>query len=289
MSPRYPSPAAFRRAVTDRLRRIARPHGPWQLTDLQRQFAYDRLLARLYLSDDQWIVKGATALIARQLSVRHTIDVDVLRATTRALAEQDLRAAVRRDVGDWFTFDLGRATPVADGGNAVRLPVTATIGATPWARFHVDLVTDNVRMTGTPEEVPPLLPDLFPELAPARYRAYPLVDHIADKIVAMLERHGPARLPSTRYKDLVDLVALTGRAQVHAEAQRRARTAQVARRELAVPLPFDVPDHGRWEPGYAAEARRAHGCPAHTPWRGAAGRSPVCRPAAHRHRLVEPE
>src|SRR5207247_831192 len=78
--PPYASPAAFRRALTDRLRVVAAPHGPWPLPDLQRQFAYDRLLARLYLLDDAWILKGATAMLARRIAVRHTIDIDIYRA-----------------------------------------------------------------------------------------------------------------------------------------------------------------------------------------------------------------
>lgn len=53
----YGSPGAFRRALTDRLRAIA-AEGPWALPHLQRQFAYDRLLERLYAVDDGWIVKG---------------------------------------------------------------------------------------------------------------------------------------------------------------------------------------------------------------------------------------
>jgi hypothetical protein len=32
---------------------------------LQRQMAYDRFLERSYLVDDSWIVKDATALLAR--------------------------------------------------------------------------------------------------------------------------------------------------------------------------------------------------------------------------------
>ena len=42
------------------------------MPQLQRQIAYDRLLERLYLADDQWIVIGATALLARNLGVRVT-------------------------------------------------------------------------------------------------------------------------------------------------------------------------------------------------------------------------
>jgi hypothetical protein len=109
----YSSPMAFRRALTDRLRRIASPHGSWPLADLQRQFAYDRLLARLYLVDDSWIVKGATALLARKVAVRHTIDIDVYRATGGDQAEREVRAAARSDLGDWVSFDVGPATPVA--------------------------------------------------------------------------------------------------------------------------------------------------------------------------------
>lgn len=48
------SPAAFRPALTDRLRGQA-ASGRWTLAQLQRQMAYDRLLERLYLVDEQWI------------------------------------------------------------------------------------------------------------------------------------------------------------------------------------------------------------------------------------------
>lgn len=47
----YSSPGAFRRALTDRLRSLA-DTTQWTLPQLQRQFAYDRLLERLYLIDD---------------------------------------------------------------------------------------------------------------------------------------------------------------------------------------------------------------------------------------------
>jgi hypothetical protein len=43
----YTSPAAFRRALTDRLGALAK-QGKWTLTQLQRQMAYDRLLERCW-------------------------------------------------------------------------------------------------------------------------------------------------------------------------------------------------------------------------------------------------
>ncbi len=44
------------------------------------------------------------------------------------------------------------------------------------------------------------------------YRAYPVVDHIADKVCALLEvhqRYGDSAIASTRYRDLFDLVVST--------------------------------------------------------------------------------
>ncbi|MFD6098487.1 nucleotidyl transferase AbiEii/AbiGii toxin family protein [Nocardiopsis flavescens] len=231
----YKTPAAFRRALTDRLRSQAHPHGPWPLPELQRQFAYDRLLARLYLVDGDWIVKGATALLARELAVRRTVDIDLYRDTGREAAEHDLREAAVRDLGDWFRFETGRSTPVSDGANGVRVPVTSRLGTTVWTRFHVDVVAENIRMTGAAEDVPPLPPLDVPGLERSGYRAYPLVDHIADKTCAILERHGPEQRPSTRFKDLVDLVSVVSRTALPADEQRTALYSEAERRDLVLP------------------------------------------------------
>jgi hypothetical protein len=73
---RYATPAAFRRALADRLKEASKG-GRRTLQQLQRQVAYDRLIGRLYLADDRWIIKGATALLARDLGVRGTLDIDL--------------------------------------------------------------------------------------------------------------------------------------------------------------------------------------------------------------------
>ena len=114
----YATPAAFRRALTDKLTALAR-ESRWELPQLQRQFAYDRLLERLYLMDDEWIVKGAVALLARDLGVRASVDIDVYRAKRVDAAEADLREAAARDIGDWFRFEIGpRGTIGGDTGCA---------------------------------------------------------------------------------------------------------------------------------------------------------------------------
>jgi hypothetical protein len=252
----YASPGAFRRALTDRLRTVAKD-SRWTLPQLQRQFAYDRLLERLYLIDDGWIVKGAAALLARDLGMRATIDIDLYRAQAHDIAEAELREAARRDIGDWFRFQIGAGRPLGDGDTGVRLPTTASVGPTKWAAFHVDLVGSDLHMTSEPDPVPPLARVLMPDVEQHGYRVYPLVDHIADKVVATFQRYGPQQRPSTRYKDLVDLVSIITGASFAAEPQLSALAFEAARRHVTLPATFEVPDQTLWRPGYDAEAARS--------------------------------
>jgi hypothetical protein len=228
----------------------------WTLPQLQRQITYDRLLERLYL-DDGWILKGAAALLARDLAVRATIDVDIYRARAREVAEAELREAANRDIGDWFRFEIGAGHPVGDGEAGVRLPATAYVGATEWARFQIDLVGSDLRMTGEPEQMPPMALVQMSGIDQHGYRVYPLVEHVADKVVATFQRYGDQQRPSTRYKDLVDLVSIVAGASLDAEPQVTALGSEAQRRGVALPRRFDVPDRAPWESGYAAEAARS--------------------------------
>lgn len=252
----YGSPTAFRRALTDKLKACAKT-SRWSLPQLQRQMAYDRLLERLYLIDQGWIVKGATALLARDVGVRATIDIDVYRDTASQVAERELREAASRDIGDWFRFEVGPPRVVWNAADGTRIPVTAYIGEAPWAQFHVDLVGSDVAMTGEPEDMPAMARVVMPDVEQHGYRVFPLVDHIADKVAATFDRYGDTEAPSTRYKDLVDLVAIVTVASVEAEAQMTALASEAKRRGISLPQRFGVPARDLWERGYAAEAGRS--------------------------------
>jgi hypothetical protein len=254
--PRYTTPGALRRALTDRLRTLA-SDSPWTVPQLQRQIAYDRLLERLYRADDAWVVKGATALLAREIGVRGTLDVDLFRARAPTEAERDLRSAAELDLGDWFRFELGRRSVIGANVPAIRLSITTYVGPAPWAQFSVDLLTTSPRMTGDPDQVPALARLSMPGVDQHGYQAYPLVDHVADKVIATLGRYGTAARPSTRFKDLVDLVAIVVAVRLDADAQRAALLVEAERRGVALPCRFDVPDRSSWSTGYAAEAARS--------------------------------
>jgi hypothetical protein len=226
--------------------------------DLQRQYAYDQLIERLYRIDDKWVVKGATALLARRISVRHTIDIYLYRTGAINEVERLLREASTLDIGDWMHFEVGASVRIqASGAQGVRTRIRSFIGSKAWATFQADLVADGVLMSAEPDVVLPLTSVNIGNQMRTEWKAYPLVDHIADKICAILERHGG--VSSTRYKDLVDLVAIIQRSEVLAKPQIIALSKEAERRDLALPREFDVPDHELWRIGYQAESRRTVG------------------------------
>ena len=260
MSPSaYPDPHALRSAIADRLRPLARERSV-QLTDLQRQFAYDRLLCRVFSHDpDRWVLKGGTAMLARHGSdARHTRDVDLLSRTGDLHeAEQALRVAAGLDLDDYFAFTLSPGRRIAQGAGALRVRVQADLGLREFARFHVDLVA-NLTMTGAPDPVMPLVPVQIPGLSGTNYMAYPLVDHIADKVHGLLETHARASglsEPSTRYRDLVDLAVFAHTASIDARELESALVSEAARRGIVLPRRVTVPTSGAWSQGYARIAR----------------------------------
>jgi hypothetical protein len=258
---RYVDPAALRQAVNARLRVLVGEDPQLQLTDLQRQFAYDRFLTRVFLGPDRerWVLKGAAALLARlHARARHTLDLDLYREESGLdEAEAALRAAAALDVGDFFRFTLSPGRPVTQTGVVRRVPVVAYLGATEFASFHVDVIV-GIEMTGEPDDGPPLVATEPLGLKTVHYRIYPLADHVADKIVAFLQRHpgvGGVGQGSTRYRDLADLAVIAHREAIAAADLRVALMSEVGRRGLSLPATLPVPTTGAWRAGYARVAR----------------------------------
>jgi Nucleotidyl transferase AbiEii toxin, Type IV TA system len=260
---RLQTPQAMRASVTDRLRALTVADRRLQLTDLLRQFSYDRLLARVFSGDDadRWVLKGATALLARLgPDTRHTRDVDLYREVGDLVeAETALRDAAARDLGDFFRFEVLPGSPPGPGSDTRTVRVTAYLGTTELASFPVDLVT-HLSMTEEPDLMGPLVAVEVPGVISVPYRVYPVVDHIADKVCAIHELHPlvdgePG--PSTRYRDLVDLTTFARTTSVEAPALMRAVQTEALRRDLTLPDRVTLPERGDWRAGYAREVRNA--------------------------------
>jgi hypothetical protein len=206
------------------------------IDDLQRQFTYDRVLARCFTGEDAqfWVLKGAGALLSRlEGQARHSKDIDLYFAEQAAdtdRAVQALVAALDLDLADHFRFEVTRISSLQEAAKGRRVHLTAYLG-TRFASFHVDVVVGTA-MSGAPDHVPPLTPLEFDGLERPPYRVFPVADHV-DKLCAILESHdmgdGTIRA-SSRVKDLVD-IALIARSQ--SISGRELRAAVLAARSTA--------------------------------------------------------
>ena len=236
----YSSAAAFRTALRDRFAVIAKSETRYSLDELQRQFAYDRALARLFTAPDaaSWVLKGAGALLARLEQARHSKDIDIFFAEQSAAVPDAilaLRRNLSRDLGDFFGFEVTRIVPLQEEAKGSRVHVRASLGAKTFAVFHIDVVVGTA-MSGEPDEVAPLTPLHVDGLVRPSYRAFPLPDHVADKFAAILGTHvrGEKLTGSSRIKDLVDIALIATTQQISGPA---LRAAILARRCAPEPVP----------------------------------------------------
>ncbi len=252
----YASPEAMRQAVLAHAGNVARKNSQLSVHELLRRFAYARLLARLFVHEpERWVLKGATGLLARLPSARHSLDVDLWhdvdsleqaeRAVERA-AGIDLRDHVRFRVGDWKRhIDANR--PLA------RTSVLCRIGQRPLIPpFGVDIVTGPPPPL-SPDAAPPLRPLQLPGLLePPHIRLFPLACSVADKLAATLTTHGGR--PSTRYRDLVDLASIAITQRLAARELYVAIHHELLGQRLPIPDEFGLPDADAWRAGYAKQS-----------------------------------
>lgn len=154
----YAKALDFERALGDRIA-IAAVSSPYGVAEIRRQFAYGRLLARVFThAADDWVVKGAAGLLARMPGrARHSIDVDLFFAGQFDGALGALREAAEVDLGDFFTFDIDRGIPLAGVATGGQLSVTTYLGDKEFERFKIDVIVTDT-MTSEPDAVPSLDP-----------------------------------------------------------------------------------------------------------------------------------
>jgi hypothetical protein len=264
----YRTPDALWTAVTDRIRNTARANPQLNVTNLQRQFVYGRLLARVFtLGGEDWVLKGGTALLARVRSARHSKDIDLYRKLgTLETAIAELSRAAEVDLHDHFRFVISGPPTITteragqpDSALAT-VPVDAYAGARLLLSVKIDLVIGAV-ITGTPDRLHPTPPVTIPGLVNTDYLVYPLVDHIADKLCATVELHGQNNVPSTRVRDLVDLVVIARTQTVDAPALRHAIETERLHRNLAPITRYVTPP--AWAQQYSKLARPLPDCAQH--------------------------
>lgn len=259
----YATPRAMWTAVTARAKAAAGVSGQ-PAHEVLREFLYERLLDRVFAQPEApWVLKGGTALLVRADDARHSKDVDLLyRVADLDEAVEQLRAALALDRGDMLSFTATTVDPMGAGqqpgvtGRQVGIEVYA--GLKQAGSFHIDLVTGSL-MTAEPDERVVTTVVAVPGVVPPTVRLYPVVDHVADKICAT-EATYPGGKPSSRVRDLVDLVVIARTETMSLRALRAAIASERHHRDLPNRETFSVP--ANWAdqyPGVSGSTRHCAG------------------------------
>ena len=224
---------------------------------------FNRFLSRVFSEgpDSEWLLKGGTGMLARVPSTRATRDIDLYRegyGLDDAVA--DLRRLADHDLGDHFRFGYighraivgGEGQPYTDG---YRVVFDTYIGAQKKTRIGVDLAT-GAGLTAEPTITAPASALDLPRLVGFDYRLYPVVDQIADKVCATMHRYSDR--PSSREKDLVDLVVLAVTHDIDGTALSTAIATETRRRRMDPVEHFIVP--AEWGAAYSKMARKVPYC-----------------------------
>jgi predicted nucleotidyltransferase component of viral defense system len=241
---KYATDQAFRTALEARIKQ-------WQsdsagVSRLRKRIVFERLLARLVAqSPGEWVLKGGFALELRLGNVaRSTKDADFeWRLDEEDATEQLLEAAVL-DLGDRFTFSLERADEEPDlPGGGQRWRVAAALAGRIFERTVIDVAfaaapvqePDQITTSGLLE---------FAGIDAVEVPTLAIEQHLAEKLHAYTRTYAGGR-PSTRVKDLVDVVVIANTSAIDAATLDEAIAVIFGRRaEHAVPDAVPAPPAG---------------------------------------------
>lgn len=250
----YKSPAAFKVALEDRLRRRATERHV-MVNRTRQRFVMERFLARAADAfGDAVTLKGGLAMELRFANARSTKDIDL-----RATGDLDgvfvrLREAAVIDLGDHLAFTVEPDAEHPDIDEAIyggrRFRAAAQLAGQAYGSpFGIDVGMGDP-MSGERDLL--VGEDFlgFIGVAPMRVAVYPMATHIAEKLHAYTR---PSRLPgreNSRVRDLPDLAILSGaRSFTSVELRSALRTTFSFRATHAVPSEVPPPP-ASWDRPY---------------------------------------
>jgi predicted nucleotidyltransferase component of viral defense system len=239
---KYANAAAFRQALEERLKNEADDTG-LALARLRKRVAFELFLRRLLVvAPDRWVLKGALALNFRlAIATRSTKDIDLGRDDDEQAAIADIAAAQQLALDDYFTFAATRTDELEDTDefSAVRFHVTAQLAGRTFEQFLIDIGFSDT-ITWTPDTIHTSESLSFAGIAPLALPAIPIPQHLAEKVHAYTRTYGQSHKPSTRPKDLVDILLIERSATIRADDLRHALQSTFAERARQ-PLPGSLP------------------------------------------------
>ena len=238
-------------ALEQRMKTEAEKTG-FNLARLRKRVAFELFLRRLsHAAPDRWVLKGALALDFRLGGAsRSTKDIDLGRDDDEEAAIEDIAAAQRLRLDDFFTFTASRtdAFDEVDEFQAIRFHVRAELAERVFEQFVVDIGFGK-STSSEPDRVRTSDFLSFAGIEPFELPAIPLTQHLGEKVHAYTRSYGTTGRPSTRPKDLIDILLIADSQTLEAAALREAlrHTFETRVRQLPRSLPAPPPE---WAPAY---------------------------------------
>lgn len=251
---RYENAGQFDRAAKKSIRESGRESGV-----AYREMLRDRFLCRIFSEDDpRFLLKGGAGMLVRIPGARATKDVDFAMCE-RESADSALEALDRlasKDLGDFCSFRLtSRRESLDENGYSrlLKLRYASYVGDEEKDPILIDLSLD-CTTTQPAERITPANRVEIEGVAVFDYLAYPLADQLADKLCAVMELQ-PGGWPSSRMKDLVDIVTYATNEAFDLGQLAHAIRSECAKRSMAAPKRFEAPES--WRPRFPEFARRS--------------------------------
>lgn len=233
---------------------------------IRTQTVFECFLRRVFSVDNPgWMLKGGASLLMRNGTGRFTRDLDLSRAeewsNSQTVAEE-FREIAQRQSDDPFTFRVEKVDtihptdPTGYSGPSVRIHISANIGLRQFHKFTIDVTVR--RLTQFPAARVPVVPIINlitgNENSECFYvYATAIEGHLADKICAMYESYPSG--PSTRYRDLTDIITILQTQSFSAEKLTNALYHESHRRHLSLPHELKSPGL-EWEKGFSDHAKK---------------------------------
>lgn len=241
----FKTAADFRKSLESRLKNISIAKGE-NLQRLRRKVAFDRLLARLFSTEEQnFFLKGGYAMELRLKSARATKDID-LTSLKRLHGEHDLLSAIileelrelaRKDLGDFFIYRIGETQIDLDNApyGGARYPVTSFIDGKIFVCFQLDVGADAIVT-----HVETLQGTDWLDFCAVPSPTFIMIS-VEQQFAEKLHAYTLPRLqkPNTRAKDLVDMVLLAKMRTLNLRTLKEA-LEMVFKIRKTHPLPQDI-------------------------------------------------
>ena len=233
---------------------------------IRKQVAFALFFQRVFSQEDsRWMLLGGNALLIRTGYGRFTQDIDLSRDEPwddLSDVQEEIEALLQQgDRPDDFEFTITKVATHSEpdnygyGAKTANITVRVDFGGKQFDIFTID-ITSRKHITSAVEhlQLKPVLDDAALTDLP-KIPTVPAENHMADKICALYEKHqGEKQRPSTRYRDLADLVRFVQDIPLDANRLALVIAHESQRRKITPPQHLIAPDES-WIKNYPQAAR----------------------------------